>query len=344
MSRLSAANIRKPVHLVGLPGRLLTRHPTETTYRPVRCRSSGTVSTGRVGSHPFHEKILRTLPAVLGSQADSHSCVRGTLYCCIGGDPTNLAWIRYVGRFVHSIALLIWGNITDQRLALPSDSYLVDYFNALDAYLDVGPPVYFVTKNVDVTARHGQQQLCGRFTTCMELSAVSTIDAERKRPDSSFIATPPAPWIDDFLRWTDPALDTCCRVRRDDPSVFCTPRDSERRCKPCFEDHEPQWDITMQGLPEGPDVMRYIQQWLISPTNDECPLGGQASYGSALSLRPDNSSLEASHFRTFHSPLKTQDDFINALTAANRISGDIKAHTGVETFPYSLFYVFFEQV
>lgn len=218
------------------------------------------------------------------------------------------------------------------------------YFDALDAYLDVGPPVYFVTKDVDVTSRDGQQQLCGRFTTCMDLSVANSLEAERKRPESSFIANPPAPWIDDFLHWTDPALDTCCRVRIADPDVFCNARDSERLCKPCFADREPEWDITMQGLPEGPEVMKYIQQWLATPTDDQCPLGGQAPYSSAVSLASDNSSVIASHFRTFHAPLKTQDDFINALAAAKRVASDIQARTGVETYPYSLFYVFFEQV
>jgi len=234
--------------------------------------------------------------------------------------------------------------VPDQRLALPSDSYLVDYFDALDAYLDIGPPVYFVTRKVDVTTRQGQQKMCGRFTTCMELSVANSLEAERKRPESSFIANAPAPWIDDFLHWTDPALDTCCRVRKDDPSVFCSARDSERLCKPCFADREPEWDITMQGLPEGPEVMRYIQQWLVTPTDDQCPLGGLAPYSSAVSLASDNSSVVASHFRTFHTPLKTQDDFINALAAAKRVASDIHARTGVETYPYSLFYVFFEQV
>jgi Niemann-Pick C1 protein len=178
----------------------------------------------------------------------------------------------------------------------------------------------------------------------MDLSVANSLEAERKRPESSFIANPPAPWIDDFLHWTDPALDTCCRVRKNDPGVFCSARDSERLCKPCFADREPEWDITMQGLPEGPEVMRYMQQWLATPTDDKCPLGGQAPYSSAVSLAPDNSSVVASHFRTFHAPLKTQDDFINALAAAKRVASDIHARTGVETYPYSLFYVFFEQV
>jgi Niemann-Pick C1 protein len=44
-----------------------------------------------------------------------------------------------------------------------------------------------------------------------------------------------------------------------------------------------------------------------------------------------------------HSPLRSQDDFINAYAAARRISHDITERTGVEVFPYSIFYIFFDQ-
>jgi Niemann-Pick C1 protein len=53
--------------------------------------------------------------------------------------------------------------------------------------------------------------------------------------------------------------------------------------------------------------------------------------------------VQASHFRTYHTPLKSQNDFINALAAARRVSKDIQRRTGVKVFPYSLFYVFFDQ-
>lgn len=81
--------------------------------------------------------------------------------------------------------------MSDQRLALPRDSYLIDYFNALDQYLDVGPPVYFVASGMNVTSRTNQQKLCGRFSTCDELSLANVLEAERKRSDSSFLAEPP---------------------------------------------------------------------------------------------------------------------------------------------------------
>ena len=231
----------------------------------------------------------------------------------------------------------------DQRLALPSESYLIPYFDNLDAYLDVGPPVYFISKDVDVSQRSGQQVLCGRFTTCSNFSIANRLEAERKRPESSFISEPSASWIDDFLGWLDPAKELCCRVRKADPSVFCKEHDSFRLCKPCYEDKQPPWNITMDGLPEGEEFMRYLKQWWTSPTTEDCPLAGKASFGSALALDQSGTQVTASHFRTFHSPLRTQDDFINAFTAAHRIADEISEETGASVFPYSLHYVFFDQ-
>ncbi|KAF7776363.1 hypothetical protein Agabi119p4_4756 [Agaricus bisporus var. burnettii] len=252
--------------------------------------------------------------------------------------------IIFVGGFVASVISVQHIQLgLDQRLALPADSYLVPYFDSLDAYLDVGPPVYFVAKGVDVAERNGQQALCGRFTTCPDFSIANRLEAERKRPETSFINQPTASWIDNFLSWLNPVNDECCRVRKNDPSVFCTARTPSRACRPCYQDHEPAWNITMTGLPQGEEFMRYLKQWLVSPTTAECSLAGETAFGDAISFTADSSHIEASHFRTYHNPLKSQDDFINAFAAAHRIADEISEEAGVEVFPYSLFYVFFDQ-
>ena len=233
--------------------------------------------------------------------------------------------------------------IADQRLALPADSHLVGYFNALDAYLDVGPPVYFVVEGLNTSSRAGQQALCGRFSTCEDRSIANVLEAERKRSDSSFLAEPPAVWLDDFFQWLNPVLESCCRVRRSDPSVFCAPRESEAQCRPCFEDANPPWSISMEGLPEGKEFTRYLEQWLQSPTDESCPLGGSAGYGDAVAINPKRNVVSASHVRLYHTPLKTQSDFIEALTAARRISDGLAKATGAQVYAYSIFYVFFDQ-
>ncbi|GLB33570.1 putative multidrug efflux transporter AcrB transmembrane domain-containing protein [Lyophyllum shimeji] len=256
----------------------------------------------------------------------------------------GIVMIIFTGAFIASVISMQHIELgLDQRLALPSESYLVDYFDNLDAYLDVGPPVYFVSRSIDVTQRPGQQALCGRFTTCQDFSVANVLEAERKRPKASFISEPSASWIDDFFLWLDPNKEECCRVRKSDPSIFCTDRDSPRLCRPCYKDKTPAWNITMEGLPEDEEFMRYVKQWLVSPTTEECPLAGKASFGTALSISQDGTDVVASHFRTFHAPLKSQADFVNAFASAHRVADDISQRTGADVFPYSMFYVFFDQ-
>ncbi|PWN18903.1 hypothetical protein BCV69DRAFT_272775 [Microstroma glucosiphilum] len=243
----------------------------------------------------------------------------------------------------------------DQRLALPTTSYLRDYFNSLDAFLDVGPPVYFVARQVDPSHRKDQQALCGRFTTCHDLSLANVLEGERKRPAVSFLAEPASSWVDDFFTYLNPVLESCCRVKKADPMQFCLPRDPESRCQPCFQDRAVPWNITLEGMPQDEEFMRYLEHWLQAPTNEDCPLGGQASYSAALSIvraAEADKNVVASHFRTYHTPLRSQADFIDALKSAHRISADITSANSVgdgagevelEVFPYSIFYVFFDQ-
>lgn len=203
--------------------------------------------------------------------------------------------------------------------------------------------MYFIASDIDIASRPSQRALCSRFTTCQPLSLSNTLEAERKRPEASFLAQPPSVWIDEFLRWLDPAVDSCCRVRKRDPSVFCRAGEPEGLCRPCLLGNEPAWNITMAGFPEGGEFERYLGQWLESPTNDECPLGGREAYKSALSIDSATGMVSASHFRTYHTPLRTQADFINAYAAARRVADDISTRIGETIFPYSKFYIFFEQ-
>jgi Niemann-Pick C1 protein len=215
----------------------------------------------------------------------------------------------------------------DQRVAIPDGSYLIPYFNDLYDYLDAGPPVYFVTREFNATQRKQQQEVCARFTTCNSFSLANILEQERKRPEVSYIASPTASWIDDFLLWLSPDLDSCC----------------VEKGKACFEDRTPAWNITMSGMPEDGEFVDYLGRFLRSPTNDDCPLGGQAAYGNAVVVDNEHDTINASHFRTAHSPLRSQDDFIAAYASARRISEDITRETGVEVFPYSVFYIFFDQ-
>lgn len=55
------------------------------------------------------------------------------------------------------------------------DSYVLDYFGNLSAYLSVGPPVYFVVKSGhNYTTTAGQNDICGG-NGCPENSVLGQI-------------------------------------------------------------------------------------------------------------------------------------------------------------------------
>ncbi|KAJ5175811.1 NPC intracellular cholesterol transporter 1-related protein 1 [Penicillium canariense] len=214
----------------------------------------------------------------------------------------------------------------DQRIALPSDSYLIPYFNDLDAYFRTGPPVYFVTRDVNVTERKHQQQLCGRFTTCEEYSLPFVLEQESKRPNVSYLEGSAASWLDDFFYWLNPQQDCC----KEDGKL-------------CFEDRIPPWNLTLYGMPTGPEFIHYAEKWIHAPTDASCPLGGKAPYSSAVVIDEEHTMINASHFRTSHTPLRSQNDFIQAYIAARRIADGISQEYKIDVFPYSKFYIFFDQ-
>ncbi len=256
--------------------------------------------------------------------------IRKTYAPAILGKKTKVAIIAlFFGIFTAGLALFPSVELgLDQRIAIPSDSYLIPYFNDLYDYLDVGPPVYFVTKELNVTERKTQKEICGRFTTCDQASLANVIEVERKRPEVSHLAASAANWLDDFLYWLNPENTHCCV-------------DSEGQ--PCFEDRQPPWNKTLSGMPEGREFLYYLERWIESPTTEKCPLGGKAAYADALIIDSKHLTIPASHYRTSHTPLRSQSDFIAAYAAARRISREISEDVETEVFPYSKFYIFFDQ-
>jgi Niemann-Pick C1 protein len=51
----------------------------------------------------------------------------------------------------------------------------------------------------------------------------------------------------------------------------------------------------------------------------------------------------SSRFRGFHTALATQQDYINALKAATTLTENLAEQFNLPIFPYSVFYIFFEQ-
>lgn len=90
--------------------------------------------------------------------------------------------------------------------------------------------------------------------------------------------------------------------------------------------------------------MHYAQRWLNALPNEDCIFAGKAAYGDAVVLDNETTTIHASHFRTAHTPLRSQADFINSYASARRIAKDIsERNDGIDVFPYSKHYIFFDQ-
>jgi Niemann-Pick C1 protein len=238
--------------------------------------------------------------------------------------------VGFLGLFTAGLALIPEVALgLDQRIAFPRGSYLIPYFNDLDEYFNTGPPVYFVVQDLAVTERKHQREVCGRYSICDPYSLTNVLEQESKRQNISYISGSTASWIDDFFTWLNPANDKCC----------------VENGKPCLQGRDPPWNLALRGMPEGEEFIHYLIKWLHSPTNEDCPFGGAAAYSTALVLDPSQNppSIPASHFRTSHTPLRSQADFINAYASARRIANTVSSSENIQVFPYSKFYIFFDQ-
>ncbi|EAS36030.2 niemann-Pick C type protein family [Coccidioides immitis RS] len=306
-----------------------------TMFISLLCLNQRRVESLRVDCFPCLTVRKATVTAIPGSQPFDHGeegiidwFIRRIYAPKLLSKPARgLVLLVFSGLFAAGLALLPTMKLgLDQRIAIPSDSYLISYFNDLYDYFDTGPPVYFVTRGVNVTERHHQQQLCGRFSTCDDFSLGFVLEQESKRSNVSYISGAAASWIDDFFYWLNPQKDCCV----EDGKI-------------CFEDRQPPWNISLSGMPEGAEFVHYAKKWIHSPTTASCPLGGRAPYSNALVIDSKHITTNASHFRSSHTPLRSQADFINAYASARRIANDISSRHDIDVFPYSKFYIFFDQ-
>jgi Niemann-Pick C1 protein len=114
--------------------------------------------------------------------------------------------------------------------------------------------------------------------------------------------------------------------------------------------------------PTSSEFNKYVSFFLKDNPDPMCAKGGHAAYGPGVNLKttdnPKESQVDASYFMTYHTILKSSEDYFEALRSARKISANITRtiHASmrlanrpeseieqVEVFPYSVFYVFYEQ-
>ncbi|XP_054439425.1 NPC intracellular cholesterol transporter 1 [Pteronotus mesoamericanus] len=248
----------------------------------------------------------------------------------------------FVGVLSFSIAVLNKVEIgLDQSLSMPEDSYVMDYFKSLSQYLHAGPPVYFVLEEGhNYTSLKGQNMVCGGMG-CNNDSLVQQIYEAAELDKYTRIGFAPSSWIDDYFDWIKPQS-SCCRVYNS-TDQFCNASVADPACVRCRP-------LTQEGKqrPQGEDFMRFLPMFLSDNPNPKCGKGGHAAYGSAVNILDNDTGVGATYFMTYHTVLQTSADFIDAMKKARLIADNITKTMSQEgssyrVFPYSIFYVFYEQ-
>ncbi|XP_055840064.1 NPC intracellular cholesterol transporter 1 isoform X2 [Episyrphus balteatus] len=264
-----------------------------------------------------------------------------------------LVMIVFFGWLCSSVAIAPRIDIgLDQELSMPEDSFVLHYFQSLKKFLGIGPPVYFVLKSgLNFTLTKEQNLVCaGQF--CNDDSVLTQIYMASKRSNRTYIARPASSWLDDFFDWvTNPS--SCCRVDPDTKG-FCPHFDTS--CDVC-----PMQNISNMKRPTVHDFNKYLPYFLMDNPDDSCAKGGHPAYGDAVKYKvTSNESIEvgSTYFMAYHSILKTSADYYLSLRSARTISANItnmirgrlmsqgvplSEALKVEVFPYSVFYVFYEQ-
>lgn len=117
---------------------------------------------------------------------------------------------------------------------------------------------------------------------------------------------------------------------------------------------------TANQRPDATDFEQYLPFFLQDNPDEECAKGGHAAYANGVVTRQtaQHTSVEASYFMSYHTILKSSSDYYEALRSGRKIADNITqtirarlrvqgVHESqveqVEVYPYSVFYVFYEQ-
>ncbi|XP_064031568.1 NPC1-like intracellular cholesterol transporter 1 [Pogoniulus pusillus] len=231
----------------------------------------------------------------------------------------------------------------DQELSMPTDSYLLQYFSALNQYLAVGVPTYFVTtEGYNFSSAEGTNGICSS-SGCAPNSLTHTIQYASRFPNVSYLAISATSWVDDFLDWLNPT-GRCCRIHTSGnlTGQFCPSTTNGLGClRRC---------LNATRRPTVPEFQKYLPWFLHDRPTLQCAKGGLGAYDTSVSMDA-NGTILATRFMAYQRPLRTSQEYTAALRAARALAEEITTtlrqvpgtHPDFHVFPYTVTYVYYEQ-
>lgn len=231
----------------------------------------------------------------------------------------------------------------DQTLALPEDSYLQQYFRDMNAYLHTGAPVYFVVRDWNYGTVADQNAICNSIG-CEPDSMLATLNSAARYANETYIALPFSSWLDTYFQWLNPANNygttNCCRVFRN--GSLCPHTLVSDACFDCLPFNR---SVAFPRPENETQFTQYLPLFLTDNPDAACALGGHAAFGQAVDMAqpPQRPHVIASNFRSYHTVMRTSDDYIAGLKSVRAMASEIRASLGIDVFAYAVWYVFYEQ-
>ena len=234
----------------------------------------------------------------------------------------------------------------DQRLSMPDDSYVLNYFNAQIEQLRVGAPFYIVVSTTDRSPINFTswdiQDMISSSSTSSQYSLGNQVSQLMRENTSHIANTPLTNWIDQYGEW---AKSKCCFVYKG-TNTLC-PTEVVNRTRICTKCNIIDIDT---HLIKPNAFLKYLPLFLEDIPTTACPNAGHAAFGSSIRFSNSNKtgSVLASNFQGYHRPLGNSSSFIAALKETRQMSSSIEASLKssipkARVFTYSMFYVFYEQ-
>ncbi|XP_065103484.1 NPC1-like intracellular cholesterol transporter 1 isoform X2 [Paramisgurnus dabryanus] len=260
-----------------------------------------------------------------------------------------IVMLVFLAMFCGSVFLLFHVKVgLDQQLAMPTDSYMLDYFAYLYKYFEVGVPTYFITtKGFNFNSVNGTNAVCSSVG-CDQFSLTQKIRYATEYPERSYMAIPASSWVDDFIDWLNPGS-KCCRLYTSGPNKgkFCAANENALLClKKCMS-------IPPNGVlrPNTMEFNRFLPDFLGNRPDLQCPKGGLGAYDKAVVIDNTTKEIIASRFMAYHTPLVNSQEFTAALARARELAHNITmtmrkipgTDPDFEVFPYTITYVYYEQ-
>ncbi|RHY13271.1 hypothetical protein DYB36_004132 [Aphanomyces astaci] len=252
--------------------------------------------------------------------------------------------------------------------AMPSQSYMVSYFDAIDAALETGPPIFYIVQAgykanppaFDFSDPTTTAQFCKSKAFCAPQSIPNIVQALGDRPQLTHMAPGVYySWLDDFWPFAS-AQTECCRVDaasqtylplKPDNTTYMAMRKASPSCLPA----------TLSAPPIPKDsFMPLFRMFASANAGPLCSHGGGSIYRGQFSI--DNhpipvsptglaltspsaadSAVSAVSYMAISTANPTQADYIATYKQARKAAQFMSETTGVHVWVYSIFFVYFDQ-